>query len=124
MSSSDIEANKCNIIPRRVSLVWKYFDKLNNTRIKCRLCGHEQNYQCTTGNILRHLKNKHDLDATINGMKDPKNIQRMHELDQYYLAKGAIGVCSFINEQHLLQHKLHKQPQEVDYFHIHISINF
>ncbi|KAI9577179.1 uncharacterized protein LOC119641836 [Glossina fuscipes] len=81
MSSSENESIKEDRGQRRTSLVWKYFDKISRSKIKCRICGHEQNYQCTTGNILRHLKNKHQLDATIKGLQDPKNIKRMQELD-------------------------------------------
>uniref|UniRef100_A0A1A9W7Y8 BED-type domain-containing protein n=1 Tax=Glossina brevipalpis TaxID=37001 RepID=A0A1A9W7Y8_9MUSC len=82
MSSSENESIKdSDRGQRRTSLVWKYFDKISKSKIRCRICGHEQNYQCTTGNILRHLKNKHQLDATIKGLKDPKNIKRMQELD-------------------------------------------
>ncbi|XP_017463496.1 PREDICTED: uncharacterized protein LOC108356904 [Rhagoletis zephyria] len=56
-------------VRKKVSIVWRYFEKLDRLRVRCRLCGHKQNYQGTTGNILRHLKNKHNIDATLKGQK-------------------------------------------------------
>ncbi|XP_073820138.1 uncharacterized protein [Musca autumnalis] len=66
--------------PRKRSLVWQLFEKLTRYRVRCRLCGHEQNYQGTTGNILRHLKSKHELDATIKGQQDPHHQERLRLL--------------------------------------------
>lgn len=65
---------------KKRSLVWQFFEKLSRERVRCRLCEHEQNYQGTTGNILRHLKAKHNLDATLKGQQDPKNQQRIKDL--------------------------------------------
>ncbi|XP_053951331.1 uncharacterized protein LOC128858830 [Anastrepha ludens] len=56
-------------VRKKVSIVWRYFEKLDRLRVRCRLCRHEQNYQGTTGNILRHLKNKHNIDATLKGQQ-------------------------------------------------------
>uniref|UniRef100_A0A1A9V3F6 BED-type domain-containing protein n=1 Tax=Glossina austeni TaxID=7395 RepID=A0A1A9V3F6_GLOAU len=81
MSSSDNESNKELPIRKRKSLVWKYFEKLSRARVRCRVCRHEQNYQGNTGNILRHLKAKHQIDATQRGQRDPENLQRMKELN-------------------------------------------
>uniref|UniRef100_A0A1I8PM25 BED-type domain-containing protein n=1 Tax=Stomoxys calcitrans TaxID=35570 RepID=A0A1I8PM25_STOCA len=66
--------------PRKRSLVWHFFEKLSRTRVRCRMCCHEQNYQGTTGNILAHLKSKHELDATIKGQQSPKNQERLRLL--------------------------------------------
>uniref|UniRef100_A0A1A9W7X9 BED-type domain-containing protein n=1 Tax=Glossina brevipalpis TaxID=37001 RepID=A0A1A9W7X9_9MUSC len=81
MSSSDDESNKDLPIRKRKSLVWKYFEKLSRARVRCRVCRHEQNYQGNTGNILRHLKAKHQIDATQRGQRDPENLQRMKALN-------------------------------------------
>ncbi|XP_037949916.1 uncharacterized protein LOC119680951 [Teleopsis dalmanni] len=61
--SSDTEEHFS--VKKRVSKVWTYFDKINQQRVRCRICEHEQNYQGTTGNLLRHLKSKHKIDATV-----------------------------------------------------------
>lgn len=65
---------------KKRSLVWKFFEKISQHRVKCRLCEHEQNYQGTTGNILRHLKARHNLDLTLKGQQDVENQQRIKEL--------------------------------------------
>ncbi|XP_013117083.1 uncharacterized protein LOC106094418 [Stomoxys calcitrans] len=76
--------NECNaddsLRPRKRSLVWGLFEKLGRYRVRCRLCAHEQNYQGTTGNILRHLKSKHGLDATIKGQQEPEHQERLKTL--------------------------------------------
>ncbi|XP_065360828.1 uncharacterized protein LOC135954563 [Calliphora vicina] len=64
---------------RKRSLVWNFFEKVGLKRVRCRVCSHEQNYQGTTGNILRHLKARHDLDVTLKGQQDPRNRKRIKE---------------------------------------------
>lgn len=84
MSESENEHESSNVDekfrPRKRSLVWQLFEKLSRYRVRCRLCNHEQNYQGTTGNILRHLKSKHELDATIKGQQDPQHQERLRLL--------------------------------------------
>ncbi|XP_037816137.1 uncharacterized protein LOC119606655 [Lucilia sericata] len=70
---------------RKRSLVWNFFEKVGLKRVRCRICNHEQNYQGTTGNILRHLKARHDLDVTLKGQQDPRNMQRINELSNMSL---------------------------------------
>ncbi|CAD6995164.1 unnamed protein product [Ceratitis capitata] len=70
--SAEYEEQQVDIslsVRKKVSIVWRYFEKLDRLRVRCRLCHHEQNYQGTTGNILRHLKNKHNIDATLKGQQ-------------------------------------------------------
>lgn len=81
------ESQQCNEttpedgpIPKKRSLVWQFFERVNQFRVRCYLCQHEQNYQGTTGNILRHIKSKHDLDLTLKGQQDPENQKRIKEL--------------------------------------------
>lgn len=78
-SDNDIP-NEEEIRPKKRSLVSQFFEKISRHRVRCRLCQHEQNYQGTTGNILRHLKARHDLDATLKGQQDPRNQQRIKDL--------------------------------------------
>lgn len=82
MSETDNESHNGDdsLRPRKRSLVWQFFEKLSRYRVRCRLCAHEQNYQGTTGNILRHLKSKHELDATIKGQQDPHHQERLRLL--------------------------------------------
>lgn len=63
--------------PKGRSMVWQFFKRTNQTSIQCHLCQHKQNYHGTTGNILRHLKSKHDLDLTLKGRQDPTNQKRI-----------------------------------------------
>lgn len=75
--SADYEDQQTDIslgVRKKVSIVWRYFEKLDRLRVRCRLCRHQQNYQGTTGNILRHLKNKHNIDATLKGQQANPNI--------------------------------------------------
>ncbi|XP_011213477.2 uncharacterized protein LOC105233189 [Bactrocera dorsalis] len=75
--SADYEDQQTDIslgVRKKVSIVWRYFEKLDRLRVRCRLCRHEQNYQGTTGNILRHLKNKHNIDATLKGQQANPNM--------------------------------------------------
>lgn len=81
MSSSENESKKDLPLRKRKSLVWQYFEKLSRARVRCRICRHEQNYQGNTGNILRHLKAKHQVDATQRGQMDPDNLQRLKALN-------------------------------------------
>ena len=83
MNESDFDStNFDEQRPKKRSLVWKFFEKINRNRVRCRVCRHEQNYQGTTGNILRHLKARHELDATLKGQQDPRNQQRIIELSK------------------------------------------
>ncbi|XP_075148544.1 uncharacterized protein LOC142222335 [Haematobia irritans] len=79
-NADESECNDDSLRPRKRSLVWGLFEKLGRFRVRCRLCSHEQNYQGTTGNILRHLKSKHGLDATIKGQQEPEHQERLKEL--------------------------------------------
>lgn len=86
MNESDVDnTNFDEQRPKKRSLVWKFFEKISRNRVRCRVCQHEQNYQGTTGNILRHLKARHDLDATLKGQQDPRNQQRIIELSKMTL---------------------------------------
>lgn len=78
-TNSSNSSNATNKLKRR-SLVWNFFQKISRERVQCLLCQHEQNYQGTTGNILRHLKARHALDATIKGQRDPQNQVIIKEL--------------------------------------------
>ncbi|XP_073816555.1 uncharacterized protein [Musca autumnalis] len=76
MSDNEYDSNR----RKRSSLVWQYFEKLSNSRVKCRICQHEQRYMGNTANSLRHLKVKHDIDARACGLNDPENVRKMKEL--------------------------------------------
>ncbi|KAM7361246.1 uncharacterized protein ACRADG_010759 isoform 1-T2 [Cochliomyia hominivorax] len=83
MNNSNLEnSNYDEHKSKKRSLVWNFFEKISQQRVKCRICEHEQNYQGTTGNILRHLKARHNLDVTIKGQQDPQNQERIKELSQ------------------------------------------
>lgn len=76
---------------KKRSLVWNFFERISRQRVQCRVCKHEQNYQGTTGNILRHLKARHSLDATLRGQQDPQNQKRIRELTEM-ITSGTIPV--------------------------------
>lgn len=82
MSDDEHNSNKDGDIRvrKRSSLVWQYFEKLSRSRVKCRVCQHEQKYLGNTANALRHLKVKHDVDARPIGLTDPENVKRMKAL--------------------------------------------
>lgn len=76
MSDNESDSNR----RKRSSLVWQYFEKLSDSRVKCRICRHEQRYMGNTANALRHLKVKHDIDARACGLSDPENVRKMKAL--------------------------------------------
>lgn len=42
--------------PAKRSVVWKYFVKLNNETVKCKLCEKEFRFNSSTTNMRAHLK--------------------------------------------------------------------
>ncbi|XP_018799684.1 PREDICTED: uncharacterized protein LOC108975573 [Bactrocera latifrons] len=97
--SADYEDQQTDIslgVRKKVSIVWRYFEKLDRLRVRCRLCRHEQNYQGTTGNILRHLKNKHNIDATLKGQQANPNMASkfVKEIEEKSNGRTADEDCS------------------------------
>ncbi|XP_039962323.1 uncharacterized protein LOC126750844 [Bactrocera neohumeralis] len=97
--SADYEDQQTDIslsVRKKVSIVWRYFEKLDRLRVRCRLCRHEQNYQGTTGNILRHLKNKHNIDATLKGQQANPNMASkfVREIEEKSNGRTADEDCS------------------------------
>ncbi|XP_011189721.1 uncharacterized protein LOC105216772 [Zeugodacus cucurbitae] len=97
--SADYDDQQTDIslgVRKKVSIVWRYFEKLDRLRVRCRLCRHEQNYQGTTGNILRHLKNKHNIDATLKGQQANPNLvsKYVNEIDEKSNVRTADEDCS------------------------------
>lgn len=49
---------------RKKSVVWKFFNKLDDKFVKCTMCNKEYKYSGNTTNLNDHLKRKHEKELT------------------------------------------------------------
>ncbi|XP_067616572.1 uncharacterized protein [Eurosta solidaginis] len=109
------QADFSQSVRKKVSIVWRYFEKLDRWRVRCNICRHEQNYQGTTGNILRHLKNKHDIDVSLKAQKsNPGLIQKLqNSVEENYRTGDELDYGDNVatKNEHGLVRSPRKQPK-------------